>query len=196
MGLLDDTQSHDDLIEKSDEEILALSVHDSEHFSVILERYQGAFMRKALLVVRQREDAEDIVQETFGKIYLYAEKFKKQEGASFSSWGYRILLNTSFTHYQRLKKNKERVCQLDPEVYEKLADTKTRQFEKLELSDYIVSILSEVPEHFRRILTMYFLEDKSHKEIAESEGISVGAVKTRVHRAKESFRKGAGSLSL
>jgi DNA-directed RNA polymerase specialized sigma24 family protein len=44
-----------------------------------------------------QEEAEDIVQEAFTKIYINAAKFKKQEGAQFSSWGYRILINTALT---------------------------------------------------------------------------------------------------
>ena len=57
------------------------------------------------------------------------------------------------------------------------------------MSDYVVSILSEIPEHLSRILSKHFIEGKPQKDIAKEEGISVGAVKTRVHRAKEAFRK-------
>lgn len=194
MSLLDEHMTHTDLIGKSDEEILALSVTHPDLFSIILKRYQDAFLRKALSIVRNSEDAEEVVQEAFGKIYLYADRFTVQEGASFSSWGYRILMNTAFTRYQKLKRERARIMPLNPEVYETLSDTKMEQFEKLELSDYVVSVLSKMPEHLARILTKHFIEGKPHKEIAEEEGISIGAVKTRVHRAKESFRKGAGSL--
>ncbi|MBI2618336.1 RNA polymerase sigma factor [Candidatus Kaiserbacteria bacterium] len=194
MGLLDEHTTHTDLVGKSDEEILALSVAYPDLFSIILKRYQDAFLRKAQSILRSREDAEEVVQEVFGKIYLYADKFVVQEGASFSSWGYRILMNTAFTRYQKLKKERKVLQPLDPEVYETLSDTKMEQFERLELSDYVVSVLSKMPEHLARILTKHFIEGKPHKEIAEEEGISVGAVKTRVHRAKESFRRSTHSL--
>src|ERR1051326_7019238 len=49
-------------------------------------------------IIRDREESQDIVQEAFTKIYLNAKKFKKQEGAQFSSWGYRILINTALSH--------------------------------------------------------------------------------------------------
>lgn len=194
MGFLDEHTTHTDLVERSDEELLALSVAHPDIFSIILRRYQDAFLRKALSILRNKEDAEEVVQEAFGKIYLYADRFVVQEGASFSSWGYRILMNTAFTRYQKMKKERERIQPLDPEVYETLSDTKMEQFEKLETSDYVVSVLSKMPEHLARILTKHFIEGKPHKEIALEEGISVGAVKTRVHRAKESFRKGINSL--
>ncbi|MFC1731267.1 RNA polymerase sigma factor [candidate division KSB1 bacterium] len=193
MGLLDEKQTQSntktDIEQMSDEEILALSVREPEHFRILLERYQDAFLRKAISILKNKEDAEEVVQEVFSKIYRYADKFTVQEGASFSSWGYRILMNTSFTKYQKLKRDWNAIQKLEPEMYEALPDTKTEQFEKFEMSDYVVSILSELPEKLARILNKHFIEGKPQKDIAEEEGISVGAVKTRVHRAKEAFRK-------
>ena len=195
MGLLDEQKTHSekeaDIQERTDEEILALSVREPEYFRIILERYQDAFLRKAISILKNKEDAEEVVQETFSKIYRYADKFTVQEGASFSSWGYRILMNTAFTRYQKMKKDWNALSKLDPEIYETLPDTKMEQFEKLEMSDYVVSILSELPEQLARILHKHFIEGKPQKDIAEEEGISVGAVKTRVHRAKDAFRKEA-----
>jgi RNA polymerase sigma-70 factor (ECF subfamily) len=164
-------------------------VREPEYFRILLSRYQEAFIRKAFSILKNMEDAEEIVQETFGKIYLYADRFVVKDGASFSSWGYRILINTAFTRYQKLKKEWNAIERLDPEIYETLPDTKTEEFEKFEVSDYIVSILSEMPEHLSRILNKHFIEGKPQKDIADEEGISIGAVKTRVHRAKEAFRK-------
>lgn len=189
MGLLDEQHTYTDIQEKTDEEILALSVREPEYFRVLLERYQDAFLRKAISILKNKEDAEEVTQETFSKIYLYAGKFTVQEGASFSSWGYRILMNTSFTRYQKLKREWNSIQKLEPEMYEALPDVKTEQFEKLEMSDYIVSIFSGMPDKLSRILNKHFIEGKPQKDIAEEEGISVGAVKTRVHRAKEAFRK-------
>ncbi len=189
MGLLDERKIHTDTEEKTDEEILAISVRKPEYFKILLDRYQDAFLRKAISILKNKEDAEEVTQETFSRIYLYADKFVVQEGASFSSWGYRILMNTSFTRYQKLKRDWNALQRLEPEVYESLPDTKTEQFEKFEMSDYIVSILSDMPDKLSQILSKYFIEGKPQKDIADEEGISVGAVKTRVHRAKEAFRK-------
>lgn len=197
MGLLDDTTvDTDGLREQSDEEVLAHSITHPEAFAVLLERYQDAFIRKAFSVLRSRDDAEDVVQEAFSKIYLYADRFEVQDGASFKSWGYRILLNTAFTRYQKVKKNRGAVAELEPEFYESLGDTTSRQFEKFETSDMIVSALAKLPEQMARILHLQFFEGKTHQEIAEEEGISVGAVKTRVHRAKESLRDTLHSLTI
>lgn len=116
------------------------------------------------------------------------------EGASFKSWAYRILLNTVFTRYQKRKRDWSHTAALDPEIYEMLPDLESRTAERAEVSEYILSVLVRLPENFARVLELHFLEGKPQKEIAEMENLSVGAVKTRIHRAKEEFRKVAGTL--
>jgi len=66
--------------EKSDEELLKVSLSHPSLFALLVRKYQEPFLRKAQGIVREREEAEDIVQEAFTKIYLNAGKFKKQEG--------------------------------------------------------------------------------------------------------------------
>ncbi len=174
--------------EKSDEEVLVESMAVPSLFALLVRKYEAPFLRKAQSIVRSPEEAQDVVQETFTKIYLHGKKFVKQEGASFSSWGYRILINTALTHYARKKRRGEFVAPLDPEIYEMLPD-KSGEPEKREFADEVASILTKMPDVFARALTFHFLEGKSQKEIAKGEGVSVGAIKTRVHRAKKEFKK-------
>lgn len=174
---------------KSDEELLVIAMRQPGAFSHLVDRYEAPFLRKAQDVVREREAAEDIVQEAFMKIYQYAGSFTKVEGASFKSWGYKILINTAFTHYQKRKRIWGREATLEPEFYESLPDLQSAVAEKRELADYLVSIFSRMPDHFSRVLRLYFIDGLSQKEIAEEEGTSVGAIKTRMHRAKKEFRE-------
>ncbi len=178
-----------DISSKSDEDILSLSVKNPMFFEVLLERYQEAFLRKVLRVVKTKEDAEDVVQETFVKIYRNAEKFKVQEGASFKSWGYKILMNTSFTHYQKMKKKGDAFAELPPEFYESIPDTEGENIETKALHDDIASVFSKMPKHLAEALHLHFIEGRPHKEIAQKEGVSVSAIKIRVHRAKKEFKK-------
>lgn len=186
---MDDKLENNFNMEKSDEEILALSVRQPYLFGILLDRYQDAFLRKAVSVLGNKEDAEDVVQEAFTKIYINAAKFQVQDGASFKSWGYKILLNTAFTRYQKMKKHRGAVFNPKPQWYEVMADTKSQQFEKEELKDYIISVLSRMPQHLSKVLRLHFIEGRSQDEIAKIEGVSVGAIKTRVHRAKKEFKK-------
>ena len=87
-----------------DEEILAASLEKPAIFKILVDKYQEAFIRKALGILRQQEEAEDVVQETFVKIYLHGKKFKKMDGIEFKSWAYKILVNTAISRYRKISK--------------------------------------------------------------------------------------------
>ncbi|HBM45879.1 MAG: ECF subfamily RNA polymerase sigma-24 subunit [Parcubacteria group bacterium GW2011_GWF2_38_76] len=176
--------------EHKDEEVLAISVANPNVFGVLIERYEEAFLRKARSIIGHTDDVNDIVQETFTKIYLNADKFRPMPGASFKSWAYRILLNVTFTWYGKLKKGREAVMRLDPELDEVIPDKKaSSEFERETTKDYVISVLVRMPDSFAKVLRSYFIEGKSHKEIAKEERVSVEAIKTRMCRAKKEFKK-------
>lgn len=177
----------------SDEEVLRASQNNPDLFAVLLERYEAPFMRKALYMLRSTEDAEDVVQEAFTKIYIYAEKYREVEQGSFRAWAYKILVNTALTHYGKMQKKRERSMELTPEVFEMLPDSRN-QFAELELREYVLSVFSKLPEHFSSVLTEHVLLRRPQEELALEEGTSVGAIKTRVHRAKLAFREAAQAL--
>lgn len=174
----------------SDEEVLAQSLKNPALFSYIVDRYQEAFLRKAERIMGTRERAYDVVQDTFTKIYLNAKRFKVVEGASFKSWGYKILVNTAFTAYQKQKKDTPFSIKLDPELYDIIPDLKHEAWSEAKKDrDFLTSVFSRMPRDLARSLELHFLEGRSHEEIAKSEGISIPAVKTRVYRAKQLFKK-------
>lgn len=177
------------IIDIPDEVLLTSALEDPELFVHIVRRYEDAFLRKVRKVVWAKEDAEDIVQETFTKIYFNAHKFKKVEGASFKSWAYKILMNTACTRYRKVMKHNQKTAPITPEHYEKLADSIHEESFGLEMSDYVVSIFVRMPEHLARVLELHFIKQLPQQEIAEREGVSLGAVKTRVHRAKIQFKE-------
>jgi RNA polymerase sigma-70 factor (ECF subfamily) len=174
--------------EWSDSEVLAASRRNPEYFGILVDRYEAAFLRKARTILYSKEDAEEVVQDTFTRIYVYADRYQPQEGATFTSWAYAILTRLAFTRYQKLKKLRGRTLDLDPEHYERIADD-TAFLEDLSLRDEVLVAFSRIPEAAARILRLQFLEGKSQEEIAVSEGSTVSAVKTRVHRAKKLFKE-------
>ena len=178
-----------------DEEVLSLSLKHPSVFAELVRRFEAPFLRKAQSIIRDEEEARDIVQEAFVKIYLNASRFKTQEGATFSSWGYRILINTALTHYAKRKREGAHTAQLDEEIWQLVPDKNLRQFEKKELTDEIASVLVRMPPLFARVLTAFFIEGKPQEQIAQEEGVSVGAIKTRVHRAKREFERIYKSLT-
>ncbi|MDA8596986.1 RNA polymerase sigma factor [Candidatus Pacebacteria bacterium] len=178
----------DNAKELSDEEILARSQKEPWIFAVLLERYQDAFLRKARSIIHNEEDAEEIVQDTFTKVYLNAAKFEVREGAKFSSWAYRILMNTAFTRYQKRVKEGQRFVNIDPE-FEQLIGEKAEHSGFAEKRDGIDRVLERLPGHFVLVLRLHYLERWSHQDIADETGETVGTIKARIHRAKAAFRK-------
>jgi RNA polymerase sigma factor (sigma-70 family) len=181
----------EDVKSLTDEDLLMRSKAKPWLFAILLERYQDAFMRKARSIVRNERDAEEVVQDAFTKIYVYADRFEVRDGAKFSSWGYRILMNTAFTRYQKLVKDGQRISSLDPE-FEQFVGERAEHSGFEERKDAIDRILEKLPGHFVYVLRLHYLERWSHQDIADETGESVGTIKARIHRAKEAFRKEAG----
>lgn len=190
-SFLDENPVAFDLASKSDEEILSASVKKPDLFSVIVDRYQEAFLRKANYIIKNDpETARDIVQDTFVKIYSNASKFQVQEGASFKSWGYKILINTCFTKYKKIKGEQVYLSDLDPEIQELVPSKADNLLHEQKLdTDYVLSIISKLPVILGNVLRLYSVEGKPQKTIAKMEGISLGAVRARIHRAKKEIKK-------
>lgn len=173
----------------SDTEILTRSRKEPELFAILVRRYEAPLLRRARSVLRSPEDAEEAVQDAFTKMYLYADKYREQEGASFSSWAYTILNRVAYTKYRARMKERDQRANLEPEHFESLPDARAEFLEDLSVRDEVLAALASLPETAARILRLQFIEGKNQEEIAESERLSIPAVKTRVHRAKKLFKK-------
>jgi RNA polymerase sigma-70 factor (ECF subfamily) len=173
-----------------DEDILSKSQSSPWLFAILVERYEMPFLRKVRSIIHNPLDAEEVVQDAFTKIYLNADKYEPQSGAKFSSWAYRILLNTAFTRYQKLVKNNERFASMDPE-YEQHYGEWSLHSGFNQKQDSIERILIKLPGHFSKVLQLHYLERWSHQDIADETGENVGTIKARIHRAKSAFRKEA-----
>ena len=170
-----------------DEEILAASLKKPALFKILVDRYQEAFIRKAVGILRNHEEAEDIVQETFVKIYLHGKKFKKMEGIEFKSWAYKVLVNTAISRYRKISK-KWQAESADPLDLE-LASEKSLSTEDIVLESETKSItadlISRLPKPLARLVSLYYIEDRSYKDIAEKESLTIPALKMKLFRAKK-----------
>ncbi|MBU6490808.1 RNA polymerase sigma factor [Patescibacteria group bacterium] len=173
----------------SDAEVLARSRKDSSLFAILVRRYEDAFLRRARTILKSPQDAEEVVQDAFTKMYLYADKYHPQEGASFSSWAYTILNRVAYTKYRAKSAEWGRRAELTPEHYESLPDARAEFLEDMSIRNEVLAALAKLPETLAKILRLQFIEGKSQEEIAMEENLSIPAVKTRVHRGKKLFKK-------
>ena len=185
----------DDLSNLKDEELLALSLSRPSAFELLVVRYQSEFLSRAQAVTGSRDTAEDVVQDAFIRIYRFATRFRGEEG-SFRAWSLTILMNVARTHYRKAVGDRSHTVQLDPDHYESLRDTSIVEKEGVSeyAKDVIVKALGKAPDDVARILSLAFIDDLPYKDIAEREGLSVAAVKTRVHRAKAVLRDIVSSM--
>lgn len=192
MSFLSLDRTEENLTLLPDEEILSRSVREPALFAELVRRYEEPFRDRARHLLGYREDVEDVVQDTFVKIYQAASRFREVEGATFRSWAYAILRNTAFSKYGKEKREWQSAFRLDMDVLVTIPDDQVSKMDDRDVRENIFRVLAKMPAEWGRVLRMYFLEGHSQQEIATLESISVGAVKTRMHRAKRRFKELAG----
>ncbi len=186
---LDESHEYQDPSDLKDEDVLTASQNEPALFEVLVERYRSPLLRAALRVVKGKEEAEDIVQEAFVKIYKNAHRFQKLEGIEFKSWAYKIAINTAITHYRKLKRGE--FLSEDPSVFDKPSEEQfdSHLHERADAKSMIAHTLTKVPKRLREALEAYYFEDKSYQTIAHEHNISIPTLKMRLFRAKRIFRK-------
>lgn len=183
-------KNNPDLTRLTDEEILARSTRSPSLFKIIIDRFQASFLRTSNRILRSEEDAEEVVQDAFVKIYKNAPKFKNVEGGTFKSWAFKILINTSINRYHVLKRASKIFVELEDN--DKNVPFKSYHqdvFWEASIKAEIYKVLYEMPENLRETLHKYYFEEKSIKEIADMESKTAAAIKTRLFRARKYFKK-------
>ena len=166
---------------------------DVRAFAELVQRYKDPMYNLAYRMLRDRQEAEDIAQETFLHVFRALNRF--QTGERFSPWVYRIATNLCL---DKLRRNKGMSISLDapmgPEsdVYLQVADPGDGPDAALELSelrDDVQRAVDALPERYRTIVILRHLHDRSYEEIAEIVDLPLGTVKTRLFRAREILRR-------
>ena len=139
-------------------------------------------------LTRDREEAEDLVQETYAKALRGFPAF--QLGTNFRAWMYRILRNTFLTSRTGLKATM--TVPLDPEGDgpEVAVEPETPETILIERwnTQLIQKAIDELPVHFKEIILLCEVEEMSYQEIAEMMGTTIGTVKSRIYYAKRGLR--------
>jgi RNA polymerase sigma-70 factor (ECF subfamily) len=155
-------------------------------FELLLERYQDRVFRLACGLLRNETMAEDIAQDIFLKIWRALPGF--QHRASLSTWIFTIARNTCLT---QLKRQRPTLSLSEPETREALERSpELQQTDTPEGAGMDVQfMLDQLPEKYRRVIALYYLEQKSYEEVAAMLGLPMGTVKTFLHRARKELLK-------
>ena len=177
----------------SDEELVKKSLQNIDYFACIYERYEQKLIRYILRISSfSIEEAEDILQEAFLKAWKNLNEFDGD--LKFSSWIYRIVRNTTITEWKKTKsKGRDKKQDIDEELFRNipsLLNTEKEADQKFNNKN-IGKILQLMPEKYREVLILKFLEEKNYQEISDILKKPNGTIATLINRAKKSFHETA-----
>lgn len=171
------------VFKKSLDEILKGCLNnDRSSQKKLFDLYAPKMLAVCMRYIRNKEEAEDVLQESFIKVYKKLDTFKGN--GSFEGWIRSIMVNTSLRHLENRK----------------------REIDKTELTNYtpipgindiiskldyqiLIKLVNELPDGYRLVFTLYAIEGFQHKEIAEKLGITVGTSKSQLARARDLLKK-------
>jgi RNA polymerase sigma-70 factor (ECF subfamily) len=144
----------------------------------------------ALRMTGNKEDANDLLQETYLKAYRFWDKF--EQGTNLRAWMFRIMKNTYINLYRKESKEPDKVDYEEIESYYNLIrdqnsddnDLQQKMFGQL-LDDDVSKALEALPEEFRTVVILCDIEGLAYEEIAEFLQIPVGTVRSRLHRGRK-----------
>jgi len=157
-------------------------------FELLLARFKDKVFRLAFSMMRNETQAEDVAQDVFVKIWKALPGY--HGSASLSTWIYTITRNTCLTELKK-RATRPTVSLHAPEM-EAAADS----LPSLQSADPeagtemdVEALLAELPEKYRQVITLFYLEQKAYEEVAAMLGLPLGTVKTLLFRAKKALLK-------
>jgi RNA polymerase sigma-70 factor (ECF subfamily) len=175
-----------------------LTARPGPEFEALLAPIFDAAYRSAFRFTRNAADAEDLVQDAALRAYRGFGNF--EAGSNFRAWFFRILANTFFSRY---RKEQRRGIEVELEdvpdlhlynqtaaigLHAESADPAQQLMARL-TSEQIESAIDSLPDDYRMVATLYFLQDLSYQEIADMLQIPVGTVRSRLHRGRRLLQK-------
>lgn len=166
---------------------------DVESFEQLIRQYQRMAYNVAYRMMGNEEDAKDMTQEALVKVFKKLKSFRMD--ASFSTWLYRIVMNTCKDEMRKKKMSTISIDQSieteDSQVYFELEEKGLGPEEKLlqkETQNLVHSALQEIPEDNRMVLILRDIKNLTYDEISEVLDIPKGTVKSRINRGRLALR--------
>ena len=153
-------------------------------------RFSGQLFATAIRHTNAREDAEDVLQDSFVKIFKHIKSYRQD--FSFEGWMRRIVINTAITHYRRNLKHRHHQdideVHATPRDLENVSDLEFTA-DELELA------IAQLPIGYRTVFCMYVIEGFKHQEIADKLGVDVNTSKSQLSRARKYLQRVLATLS-
>ena len=167
---------------------------DPEAFKELVTKYGPRIFRLAQNITRNREDAEEVSQDSFTRAFLHMDTFRGD--SRFYTWLVRIAINQSL---MKLRTRRSRELHFEPPAtaedtpfFAEVTDespTPEQRYSRVELGEIFASAMSELPMTFREVLHLREVEERSTGETARILGLSIPAVKSRALRGRQKLRQ-------
>jgi RNA polymerase sigma-70 factor (ECF subfamily) len=169
-----------------DDESLICRIQEGSHeaFATLVDRHSNRFYRVAYRLVHSKDDAEDIVQEAFLKLWDRPNLWDPGKGAKFTTWFYRVVINLCFDH-----RKKRKLINLPEDI--EFADENPGPdvlFDAYQKQAVLERLIHELPERQQLALNLCFYEGVSNNEAAQIIGVKVKALQSLVMRAKTTLK--------
>ncbi|WP_353778156.1 sigma-70 family RNA polymerase sigma factor [Winogradskyella sp. 3972H.M.0a.05] len=157
---------------------------DSQAFAMLVNRYKDLVFSLALRMLKHREEAEEVSQDTFIKIYKSLNKFKGD--SKFSTWVYKVTYNTCLDRIKKLKRTQS-TQQIDEftEHQIKTLDSALDRIEAKERKEALRKCIERLPSEDSFLVTLFYFEELSLEEISEIVGLTPNNVKVKLHRSRK-----------
>jgi RNA polymerase sigma-70 factor (ECF subfamily) len=172
---------------------------DGAAFKELVNLYKDKLHRLAYRMLHDRYDSEDVVQETFMRVYMNLNHYDEKQ--KFSTWIYRIGKNLCIDLLRKKKADHSLDAGLSDDLekpfYEKLPSADASPENRLilsELQEQMRKVIDKLSDKYKQVVTLYYLQELSLQEISELLGMPVSTVKSRLHRGREQLRKKWGLM--
>ena len=158
---------------------------DHAAFAELFRRYAPVLLRLMQHRLRRRQEADDLVQQTFLQLHRSRHDFRK--GAALRPWLFTIALNLRFQHFRACGRRRE--TPLDVDAIESVDTAVGAPQEQFDESREIQAALKKLPSEQRDVIVLHWLAGLPFSDVSRAVGASVNAVKVRAHRGYVSLRK-------
>jgi RNA polymerase sigma-70 factor (ECF subfamily) len=156
-------------------------------FNLLVKQYEKLVFHVVNRLVAEQQDAEDICQEVFIKVYKNLGQFKFQ--SKLSTWIARIAYLTAISYLKKYKKAYIQASQAELDYYYFTEDDPQQLLIKKDVSAYINHLIARMPEQYRVLLTLFHLDEFSYQEIEAITGMPEGTVKNYLFRARKLLKE-------
>lgn len=181
------------VVEDPDQDLVARwQKGDDKAFEQLIERHERRVYRLLYRMMGNKEDAEDLTQETFLSLHRYGHRFRAE--ARFSTFVYRVAANAALNRRRTYGRSRARVEKLKHRqaAGDDLPSSPRNPEDSTlgaELSEHVKTALDALSPSLRMPVVLYDIEGLAYGEIAKVLGIAEGTVKSRIHRARQALRE-------